>query len=468
MSARENRLLDEGSSPQRLAGLSEHSAVLLALSGGADSCALLHALKQLSEERNFRLCLAHVNHGIRGAEAERDELFCRQLADRYHLECFVLHADVPDLAQKSGKGIEEVAREVRYTYFAQLMQRENIPILVTAHHADDALETVLFHLARGSGRRGIGGISPVRAFSNGFLVRPFLPIPKAELLSYCEKHGLQFVTDSTNGDISYARNRIRKEVVPVLEDLFGSPQTKAAALCADLREEEEFLNAFSEERLRALKHADGLSLTDLQALPVPVRKRCLRLWLEENGISGIDRVQLQRFEDAFRSRKRPCKIPLQGECFAVLERDRLALRKKDEPSIAEPIRIPFTVGITEFPTLGIRIEIEKVNNLSTASTINSNEISVIMNNTLYFRTKQTGDTVLIGGMHRKLRKLYNAAKVPPSIRNALPLLCDAEGIVWAPLIGTRDRLPTNGTAVRIRILSDALSCIFTDEFEKGL
>ena len=149
--------------PWRLAGLPPSTPVLLALSGGADSRALLHLLYTSAQADGFRLLLAHVNHGIRGEESLRDRAFCQSLAKQYGLELLLLDADVPALAAESRRGLEEEARSLRYDYFAARMREEGIPILVTAHHANDNLETLLFRLCRGTGLSGLGGIAPVRS-----------------------------------------------------------------------------------------------------------------------------------------------------------------------------------------------------------------------------------------------------------------------------------------------------------------
>lgn len=441
-------------SPHRLADLPKDTSVLLALSGGADSRALLHVLANEAKKNGFSLLLAHVNHGIRGEEALRDETFCKALAEQYGLEICILRADVPTLAKDSGKGLEEAAREVRYAYFEGLMKERQISILVTAHHADDALETVLFHLARGSGRKGLCGIAPVRPFGDGVLVRPLLQVPRQAILEYCRQNGLEFVTDSTNSDTSYARNRIRSQVIPVLEELFEAPQIRAAALCEQLREEEAFLESQAAKYLSNVRCVRGLSISKLLDVPHALLKRVLLTWLDEYEGLRAERVQLVSLETALKDRKRPCEITLGGGFSAVFEGDLLFVHTGKQEN-TESLQIPFSIGVTELASLGLRIEVEKINKLSIANTINSNEMSVIINSTLYFRTRQDGDVILQGGMHRKLRKLYNAAKIPPSVRERLPLLCDGEGIVWAPFIGARDGLPTEGEAVKIRV-------VFTD------
>jgi tRNA(Ile)-lysidine synthase len=222
--------------PRRLANLAPNAPVLLAFSGGADSVALLDMLMK-EQSKDATILLAHVNHGIRGEEALRDRAFCEKIAHERGLEIAILDADVPALAKEKGQSIEEAARGARYAFFADLMKERNIPLLLTAHHADDHLETILFRIARGTGLSGLGGIAPIRPFATGHLVRPLLGFTKQEILQYCKENALAFVTDSTNADTTYARNKIRAEVLPVLESLYSDVSHRAVRMSAELSED---------------------------------------------------------------------------------------------------------------------------------------------------------------------------------------------------------------------------------------
>ena len=170
-------------SPHTLAALPPTSGVLLALSGGADSRVLLHLLAADAKKHGYPLHVCHVHHGIRAVEADRDEQRCRDLAAVYGCPVHVLHADVPALAKQSGESTEMVGRRVRYDHFATLMREHGLPLLATAHHADDHAETLLMRLLVGTSTTGLGGISPIQPFANGDLVRPLLHATRAEILS---------------------------------------------------------------------------------------------------------------------------------------------------------------------------------------------------------------------------------------------------------------------------------------------
>ena len=443
--------LSDDRTPAALAGMSPDTPVLVAFSGGADSVALLHMLIERRKKDGFPLTLAHVNHGIRGDEALRDRTFCVSQAQRLGLEICVLDADVPQYARENGLGIEEAARNIRYAYFASLMQEKNIPILVTAHHADDNLETVLFRLARGTGARGLQGISPARAFEGGMLVRPLLPFSKSALLRYCEENRLEYVTDSTNTDTAYARNRIRAEVVPVMEELFAGVAERTTDLCAFLREDDQYLSSQAQAFLAAYEEHEPISLAALRRLPAPIARRALLTWVEQVCERSPEAVHLQALWRLVTGDTPDACVALPNGRTAYAQGDGLCVRI-GTPSPFIPYRFPFAYGEMTLPETAIRIcvlsadDIQKVHNLSTPTyTILTVGLAIIKKD-LYWRSRQAGDVLLKNGMHRKLRKLYAEANVPVHLRERIPLLCDEEGIVWAPMVGLRDGIVASENA----------------------
>lgn len=449
--------------PWELAGMPKETPVLLALSGGADSRALLHLLAERAKTDAFSLTLAHVDHGIRGEEASRDREFCRALAKEYGVEICILNADVPSLAAKHGTGLEEEARRVRYAYFEELMRERGIPLLATAHHADDNLETVLFHLCRGTGLGGLRGILPTRPFANGYLTRPLLQMTRREIQAFCEEHGLQYVTDSTNADTAYTRNRIRAEVVPVLESLFDRPQHRVAEMSQSLCEDASLLSSLSRELLENAREPQGLSVARLQNAPVPLAKRALMAWCKEQTGGELERVHVEALLSLIQTQSTEARVALPKGAYAAVEFGVLRLLPR-ESGDTQPFCVPLCLGETLLEDGSIRIKVEKlknlpkVNNLSTQSYLILNVISDIMKRGFCWRTRLPGDTLLMGGMHRKLRKLYGAAGVPVRWRERMPLLCDAEGVVWAPFVGSRDE-PTadGGTAYLLTVELISLS-----------
>ena len=190
--------------------LPQGSTVLCALSGGADSMALLSVLEALAKPRSLTLHAAHFNHQLRGEESQRDEDFVVQWCQKRGIPLVVGRGDVAQEAQEQGKGVEETARAMRYGFLTATAQELGADKIATAHNADDNAETLLLHLARGTGLDGLTGIPPVR----GILIRPLLATPRIDIAVYLAQEEIPHVEDSSNQDTVYARNRLRQEVMP--------------------------------------------------------------------------------------------------------------------------------------------------------------------------------------------------------------------------------------------------------------
>ena len=447
--------------PWRMAGVAQKTPVLLAFSGGADSRALLHLLAKLSKRDGFPLYAAHVNHGIRGEEADRDQAFCQTTAEEYGVRLFVRCANVPELAKQAGKGLEETAREVRYRFFAEIMERESIGLLVTAHHADDNLETVLFRLCRGSGTRGLSGISRVRPFEKGFLVRPLLSLTRAQILSFCKENDLAYVTDSTNADTAYTRNRLRAEVVPILAELFENPQGKATDAAIALAEDDSYLSGLAEQLLCEAETDEGLLKEPLSKAPAPICNRVLMRWVRKQTGYCPERVHLSSLTSLLHGESAEVALPGDFTAFSECGLLRISKRLRTPSEFAET---PIAFGVTNVMDGLVRITVQpieahtKIHKLSTQSYIILKDDSAIINSGLHWRKKTDGDTLLSGGMHKKLKKLYGTADISARRRGLIPMLCDEKGIVWAPFAGVRD-----GVAVQTKIADGASGILIAVE-----
>ena len=444
--------------PWRIAEMPKETSVLLGLSGGADSRFLLHVLAEYAKRDGFSLTLAHVNHGIRGGDALRDRDFCVSLAQEYGFDIFVLDADVPSLAKEHGTGLEEEARTVRYDYFSSLMREKGIPILVTAHNADDNVETVLFHMARGCGLGGLGGIAPVRPFADGVLVRPMLQVTKREILSYCLENGLRFVTDATNDDTTYARNKIRAEVLPALESLFAGATERISSMAEQLRADEAILSDLTADFLNRFCKDGNCPIKPLLEQADGMQGRILAAWYEERCQKSLARVHIDDMLQLCRSAVPHSALSLPGGVGVAVEKEALCIRDKESQTPVD-YHLPFCMGETKILGGRISVLVEnhqknlKVHNLSTAPYINLRTVSDIMEKELYWRPRKEGDRILMGGIHRSVRRLYREAGLSLALRACLPILCDAQGIVWIPFVGCRDgmKCETNEDGVRIML-----------------
>ena len=427
--------------PRKLAGLDADVPVLLAFSGGADSMALLDMLQ--AEHPDAPILLAHVNHGIRGEEALRDRAFCKNVAKERGLEIAILDVDIPTLAKERGQSLEEAAREVRYAFFADLMKERNIPLLLTAHHADDNLETILFRIARGTGLSGLCGIAPIRPFEKGHLVRPLLGFTKKEILEYCKEQNLDFVTDSTNADTAYARNRIRAEVLPVLESLYTDASHRAVRMRAELGEDESYLQELAKEFVEENTTVRGISYLHLQKAHPAIRRRALQLWFEKERGATLESVHLQALFRLVKSGDTTARVALPtGVSAYCTARGRLMLTKTKSQPIGE-YTLPLTIGEMQIPNTELSIRITPIKNCTSFGKFEENTLVLVgewkeLQQTFTWRNRREGDVILRGKMHRQLRRLWAEKGIPTQMRQALPLLCKGEEIVWAPFVGMSD------------------------------
>jgi tRNA(Ile)-lysidine synthase len=254
-----------------------NSAILVAFSGGIDSSSLAVALQRLKEPLKIkRLALLHINHLLRGEESYRDENFARNFAKNYSLELFVERVDVPSLAKKRGGNIEAVAREERYRLFEEVRKREGFDLVATAHHLGDLVETIILWLTRGTGLEGLLGFEPVE----GNIIRPFYLATRQEIEDFAKKQAIEWVEDSTNYDLSLARNRIRHRVVPELKAINPNLEESVLRMREILKEENELLEKLVQTALLKVKEEGREGFLKLE--PALQRRVVMRLYGVKN------------------------------------------------------------------------------------------------------------------------------------------------------------------------------------------
>ena len=258
--------------------LNETSRVLVAFSGGADSTALLTALCDLQKEGAIeRISAAHLNHGIRGETAERDMRFCELLCRTLGVELFTERADVPAFAKRTGMTLEEAAREYRYAFLERVRRSSGADCIATAHHKGDQAETVLMHLLRGSGTKGLSGMQ----MRSGTIVRPLLTVGRDEILSYLEERGQDYCEDETNLVNDAFRNRVRNELIPYLKGYNPNvveALNKTATFCG---EDEALLTTLADEAEARMLRDTGLDRRKLGGQPLPLKARIAKKRLTE-------------------------------------------------------------------------------------------------------------------------------------------------------------------------------------------
>lgn len=446
-----------------------NSHILVALSGGADSTALLHLTKTLADAQKTkpRITALHVNHGIRGEEAARDADFCRRFCDEYEIPFVLYEADAPAEAKQKGLTLEEAAREVRYRLItAYLQEHPDITCVLTAHHADDQAETVLFRLLRGTSLRGLAGIPksrmlpvPDRETPTGIrtvpLIRPLLSFSKAELEAYLAQMEIPHVTDSTNFQNDASRNLLRSTLIPAAQTI-NPAFTDALRRLSDNAAEDD---TYFAEQTDAFFCENHITSTD----PIPVSL------LVRQHPAMIRRI-LAAIYDAYRQSDTSLK-PLTGQ---YLDAMRHAADNQSTAGLSGGwsftahdgfCRMVFTAEqpqtITDYHLPLIPAEITPLPGgaaclLCDGSVIASENLVYLKNiykffisthinsdkliDSIYLRPRHDNQTdrYLCGGSHKTVKDALSTHHVPASRRRSIPLFCDGGGIVWIPFCGIRD------------------------------
>lgn len=287
--------------------------LIVAVSGGADSVALLHLLL----EAGYRnLIVAHFNHRLRGKASDGDAAFVEKLAAKLDLPCEIAEGDVRKLASSRKCSLETAAREARYSFLATVAKKHRIRMVVLAHHADDQVETCLFNFLRGSGIAGLSGMKPRSTRTIGGigmeLLRPLLPIPKGELLGYLKERKIRFREDATNAVADASRNKLRLKVLPLIEELLG-PSFKGSIVrnASLLADEEDLLSSIT----LPIALQEKLRVKLLRELHPALRRRVLHAWLKNRGIDEPGFAEVERVASLLDS-EGPAKINLPGNRHA--------------------------------------------------------------------------------------------------------------------------------------------------------
>ncbi|MDQ3009852.1 MAG: tRNA lysidine(34) synthetase TilS [Acidobacteriota bacterium] len=308
---------------QRL-GIENTPSLLVAVSGGADSVSLLDALERLNKcgKLPARILIAHLNHQLRGEESDEDEAFVIQLARQNNLEYFVEHSPVAEIMRNEKANLEATARRLRYEFLARAAQACSASFVLTAHTQDDQAETILMRLLRGSGAEGLRGIRPIRQLGQSVeLVRPMLTVTRAEVIEHCERYHLKFRTDSSNTLPDFTRNRIRQELLPLMKS-FNPRSDEALTRMADLlAEDHDVLHQIALNVLTKARKETGLSAKTLREQVPAIRRRVLRLWLEEErgGLQRIEAVHVKAIEQLILRNHGGRVIELPGDWRVLLK-----------------------------------------------------------------------------------------------------------------------------------------------------
>ncbi|MBI2539512.1 MAG: tRNA lysidine(34) synthetase TilS [Deltaproteobacteria bacterium] len=439
--------------------------VLVAVSGGPDSVALLHLLHDLQEEIGLRLEVAHLQHGIRGEEGREDALFVACIAAKLALPFHLKDLDLPGMRAQRGRGnLEAMGREERYGYFAALAEARDIQKIATGHTRADQMETLFMWLLRGSGRRGLGGMPPVRPIAEGdqtssgpLLVRPLIEASREEVVDFLAHAGLEYRTDKTNLDPAPLRNWIRLRLLPQVREKFGPELEGRLAHSAEIcRQEDEILERLARQDLAHVIQGQHLMRDLFLRLGEAMQRRVLRLWCAAKlgHVRGFGFSNVEEALEFIAHGPPQGRLSIPGGWDLVKRYGKIHIEKqgRNRQPVCYTYELPRQGGELVVPEANIRIEGMILSASPGATPRDRGEAlfdPAALPETLTVRNFRHGDRFQPLGMrgHKKLKDLFIEKKVPLEVRSTLPLFLAGAEILWIPGYGRSD-IAKIGSATR--------------------
>lgn len=420
--------------------LQSEDCVIIGVSGGADSVCLLFVLVELQKEIGFRMVVVHVNHGLRGKEADEDEAYVRQICEEHGLTFESYFRNVELNAKKWKQSTEEAGREIRRACLEEALSKHGGTKIALAHHQDDSAETFLFHLARGTGLRGLGGIRPI----TGKVIRPLLCVRRCDIENYLKEKNITYRTDSTNQSDVYTRNRIRKHMLPYMEEHVNA---KTVSHMNETMEQLRQVQEYMEEQT-GIYYADCVRETDAGYVvmqepylqvpqvirPLLLRKALADICGKEKDLESIHLRQLQELFDKQTGRK--LDMPYEMEARRVYDGVEIGFKRADQVSdievswdFEEP-EIHFSWGERQFHCRVIDKNAweAKANQKSNTKCLDCD----IINGMVSFRTRRPGDYITIhpDGGTQKLKTFFINEKIPQKDRENILIMAKGSHVLW--------------------------------------
>ncbi|MCX6344011.1 MAG: tRNA lysidine(34) synthetase TilS [Armatimonadetes bacterium] len=435
--------------------------VIVAVSGGPDSVAMLHALHTHSQEMEITLHIAHLNHCIRGDQSDLDQEFVAALAHEFGIPATFKRIDIPALRSEMHLGEEEAARILRYKFLEEIAAEVGASKIAVGHNENDRAESVLLNIIRGSGINGLGSIRPIR----GKIVRPLIDTPRALIEAYIEEHQLPFRVDESNTDTNYARNRIRHELLPLLEQEYNPRITDSLNRLADIAaSENDYLDEAALSAAQSMQLRDAIDANLLSNLPIALQRRILR--------SEIEKLKGNLLDVSFEHVDRVIHALADGTDFTITLPSGLlyAQRRADQFKITHLEHfenVPVfeyhlkTPGETEAPEAGMVIRAEELSN-ATPSKLPPTELiidSTIIAGPLRVRQVKPGDRITPFGMQgsKKLQDVFVDKKIHRRDRAKALIVEDDKEILWVVGIIASERTRISGIvskAIRLSVSSN--------------
>ena len=443
--------------------------LLVALSGGADSVVLTHALVRLREGRckrlGYALTAAHLNHGLRGDESDREERFVRELCERLRIELLVGHAaELTDRPHR--RNLEERAREARYAFLKRAADRVGARYLAVAHHQDDQAETVILRLLRGSGATGLGAMD---ARGPGLIVRPLLELRRAEILAYAEALGATYVIDSSNDSPDYLRNRVRHQLMPTIErDYAPRLGRRLAGLAREMRELDDYISGEAQRELGHRLHIDGrLDLSGFGRIPAALTGALIREWLRttRGDLRRVYRGEIERIVRLCTAVAPGATLHLAGGWRLRREYGYAVIERRPRTAAATSCQLELArEGVTEADAVGFTFVARRWRPreaglraepaMGCAGLMEALFDADAIADRLIVRGYRPGDRVRPLGMTgtRKVHDVLVDRKLPRARRATWPMVEASGEILWIPgMVRSREALVSEVTETVLRL-----------------
>lgn len=422
--------------------IKDNDGIVLGVSGGPDSLCLLDTLYNIKDMFNIKLYVVHVNHMLRGNDADRDARYVEELCCRLNIPFFLFKEDVKAIAREKGYSEEQAGREVRYKVFNDILNSTHANKIAVAHNRNDVAETVLLNILRGTGTTGLIGIRPVY----GNIIRPLIEIDREEIENYIKEKGLKPVIDKTNFEHFYKRNKIRLNLIPYIKNNFGIDIIENLVRTSKIIiEENDYLDKECEKVFSMVSTYSGSDiLIDIGKLKLQheaIKKRIIRHAYEKirGSLTGLE---YKHVEDVLKltDKETSSKVVLPFEIEAVKSYNNLILRKlkdKEKTRFCKKLNIP---GITEIENLGIFkteiIDITEVKRLDTGKYKKLFDLDKICGDVLV-RQRLTGDVISPLNMKgtKKLKEFFIDEKIPLELRDEIPIIAIGSNVLW--IVGYR-------------------------------
>ena len=390
--------------------------VVCAVSGGADSVCLLHAFLTLQKEYGIEVFAANVNHLIRGEEADRDSEFVKKICKASDVKLFYREYDIPALSKEMKLGEEECGRVMRYRFFEEVADSLGKAKIATAHNLNDNAETVLFHMIRGSAAEGLTGIK----YKRENIIRPLLDVSRNEIEKYLTQNSVEWCDDSSNFVPVYARNKLRINVFPKLNEICQNSEEHIALAASYISEDNLFINTFKEELLEKAFHGDYLELNEFSKAHISVKRRLVCDILSRWGVKEINGEKIDSFI-SFTTADTGKMFDINGNTFAYKEYGKIVLKSNEEaPEIDKILDENNSVHLPECDVYTFIADC--------CPSVKSNKVAVFdadkISPPFKLRYKKDGDKIFLKGLfkNKKLSDIFTDEKISLSVRNKIPII----------------------------------------------